>query len=228
MAIATPTNLLSNQAATSASTYTTAAASFASGSLYLLFLMSNRASDTDPTGVTSPSNSWQKIGTGKTWDNQGTLTRNISAWWCISAATVSEAVTINFGVATNSVIWSLNEVASGFDATPIGDYDVGGSDVNSVSGTVPTLTLQDSGSMVFSAWSHRVQEATNPKGGWFELSDLSPASTRCLEVQYGVNDPDASASWTTTNGWAGIAAEIQASAGGPPTSVTGVQAIALS
>lgn len=90
-------------------------------------------------------------------------------------------------------------------------------------GTSGSLTLAAAGNAAnrpISAWAHRANEVTTPATNWTEIDDgqfptTAPSSSAECQWRSDAFDTAAAASWTTSIGFAGIAAELKASLVGP-------------
>lgn len=86
---------------------------------------------------------------------------------------------------------------------------------NNGTGTSGSVTLAAAGNSAnrpIACFSHQANEATTPDGAWTEVDDQNgTGSARGFETQWDADGfQNASASWTTSAAWIGMAAEIKA------------------
>jgi hypothetical protein len=144
--ISVPAMLTADRSSATAASYSTASSTYTNGRLYVLFVSAKRGTTPSPSTPTFTSTfSWTTIRSDAV-----TFGSNFGRWgsfYTVASSTVTEALAINFAVnSPNFCQWCIFEIASGFDATPIGSSAFG----NSSSATMQTDvgTLLDSQSIV--------------------------------------------------------------------------------
>lgn len=144
MAISTPTNLTANFSATNATSYTTASISTVTGRLYLLAFASKTEITADPTQPTASGTglSFTVPANGSVvYDNSSSSRRRLTFFYAIATVTGSTTVTIDEAGQTQAgAVWSVNEIASGFDSTtPIVQAAQNSSPASAVTSITATL-----------------------------------------------------------------------------------------
>lgn len=82
---------------------------------------------------------------------------------------------------------------------------------NGTSGSVTLASAADSGNRPIAAFGHQANEVTNPDSAWTETDDSNGSGpTRGFETQWDTDGfQNASATWSTTSDWIGMAAEVK-------------------
>lgn len=167
-----------------------------------------------------------------------TMSGNNITWVQIATVTLSQIRLTLFGAALSGSTTGATTVdyagvtqlgcrASFFYATGV-DLSGGVSaafvqkPTNTGTGTSGSVTLSaaaNSNNRPISGFCHSANEATTERTNWTEVDDLAgSAPSNGLETQYRSDtfETTASASWTTSANWIGIAAEIKAEVAPPP------------
>src|SRR5881409_3718789 len=95
--------------------------------------------------------------------------------------------------------------AAAFVQSPTGSGTAG-------SGSITLASPGNSANRPVSGWFHAAQEGTNPRANWAEADDGShnnPGTGVESQWRSGAFETTASASWTTSSAWLGIAAELK-------------------
>lgn len=208
---AAPTVLTSGTVNTGSATTTTASVTPAADGAVLVAVYAHHATVafTDTTSVSGNGLTWAKIATVRGNSNLEILTVFAGYGGAPSAGTIAIVLSQTAAAGRYVVIQQTQQNTSTNPA--------GYSNTNSGTGITGTVAVaaanRTAGRRVFSFWGHRINEATTPDSTgltWTELSDAT-TTTAALEAQYvdGV-DETASASWTTSSSWLGIAMELKA------------------
>jgi hypothetical protein len=182
--------------------------------MIVVFVVSQRVGGPDTPTISGNGLTWAQIGTPLTFSTS----RRLTLFGADATGSSAGVTTIDFGGNTqtfcNASFFHVTGadlsggVAAAFVQTPTG----------SDTGTTGSVTLAAAGNAAnrpISAWFHLANEATTPT--WTEIDDLAGASpVRGLETQYRDDafDTAAAASWATSSGWGGMAAEIKATVAG--------------
>jgi hypothetical protein len=203
--------------------YTTASISPAANSLLLLFVGDNSNGVIAPEGVpTGLSLTWERLATTAWGNNPGTS--RTGAWIAQCGATPgSGTITLTendrgSGTTSRGTAWSVIQITGHHVAQPVRQVqypEVG--TIAFLSGDLATscslamLPATDANSRGFSCFAHAANEATTFRTNWSELSDVSGATNSfAFETQWRSDafETTASASWTTSSRFNGIAIEI--------------------
>lgn len=190
--------------------------------LILLYISSRNGSGLNSVvDVTGNSLTWIKIAE-PTFDAG---TERLSLFAADATGATTGATTINYGANTQ-----LHCAASFFQAT---DIDLSGgvaaafvqtpsASGTGTSGSVTLAAASDANNRPISAFDHRANEASTERVNWTEFDDLAGAgSLRSLgsQVRSDAFETTASATWTTSAAWGGLAAELKATGAAPPTEI---------
>lgn len=203
------TLLTSGSDSTDANSYTTAAISPAANSLLLCWAYSAGA-------TTAPENVFSGLGLTFAERAQATTSAGARKLTLVTAqcgpSPGSGALTIT---ATGCIAeaWSIVQVTGHASTTPRQTAGNSGT-----SGTAGSATLGAGGGVdnrAFAAFAHRAQTLSSPRTNWTELSDdliSLPVGGLMTEWRSVSFESDASATWTTSSQWVGLAVEISAAA----------------
>lgn len=192
--------------------------------LYLLSVVNreNVGAATTPTATGGGGLTWVQVATIETGDAPSrriTILRALK-----TSGLTSGTVTVDFGGASQTqVAVSIDEFA-GVDTTGTdGSGAIVQSATNSGSDVGSTVTLSAFADAVnnaaFAANGHGNNNAVTPEAGYTELSDQTPGNSTSLQTQWKLGeDLTVTSSWTGSNTWNAIAAELKAAAA-PPTSL---------
>lgn len=163
--------------------------------------------------------------TGLTFTRQGSLIaaagggdRTVEVWTAPvgGSDTTSAAITFGTWVTTSrtSCGWAIFEVSGYNTTTPVVqvkttvDGAIAATSASTAAFSPSTLTT----SALLAYWCHVANAVeTTPRASWTEASDItrpSPNSARESQSASGLADTNASATWTTSSQFAGIAIEI--------------------
>src|SRR2546421_231112 len=170
-----------------------------------------------------------EVGSGT--PNQPTVSGNSVAWAAIktinvgfnrftlfganSAGSAAGATTVDFAGQSQSGIEASffhvtnvdlsGGVAAAFVQTPTGSGTAG-------SGSITLASPGNSANRPVSGWFHAAQEGTNPRANWAEADDgnhNNPGTGVESQWRSDAFETTASASWSTSSAWLGIAAELK-------------------
>jgi hypothetical protein len=201
---------------------TTAAYTPSSNSLLVAYVMSGGGNY--PTGVSGHGVSYTNLSTTDSDANVTVNGRALSIWVAKAGASpTSTVVTATFS--SNQSRGTIVEyVVTGADVSGAATGAIPQVTVasNASSGTTASTTLAASSNPTKNAAmyfvQHSVASATTPAAGWTEGSDLTidqggTSQDDNTETQYNLTFATAaSATWTTSDSWAGIALEVKAAA----------------
>ena len=189
----------------------------AENSLLIAFVVGSLASSpTDPSSVTGHGVTWAKITLAS---NTVGGTHAISVWVANSGASPSTtAVTANWGSnRTGAAViefevtgWNVsNPVENAIIQKPVNTATTG------TTGTVTLATAKYNDNRPLSFWVHLANEATTPRTNWTETTGAdgnynTPATGAEAQFRSDAFETTASATWTTTINWFGVAIEVQA------------------
>jgi hypothetical protein len=203
-------NITTGVDSTDATSYTTASVTLKAGRLYLMSFVNTAASADAITSITG----------GPTWTTRSSTQYNgtahrVSIWSGVPTTDYTGTIVVGFGANTQtSGRWSLNEFANVDTATTDGVVQQA---VGSGNSTTPLATLGAFGATdnaTFGALANTADTTTTPGSGFYELSDLSTATTPAsfLQTEYRT-DNDTTVDGTITSGqWGACAVEIKAAA----------------
>lgn len=199
-----------------ATSYTTASWTPPSSGLIILFVFSAVSATTavEPT-VSGNSLTWTKI-ISVVAEPSGNAQR-ITLFGANAAGSSAGVTTIDFGTETQlsctaSFIQATGVdlsggVAAAFVQTPTN------SGAGATSGSVTLSAAGSSNNRPVAAFMHAANEASTPRTNWTEADDFNGSGpTEGLETQYRSDafETTASATWTSSANWNGLAAEIKA------------------
>lgn len=209
-----------------ATSYASASWTPPSSGLIIVFVASAVTTGTavEPT-MSGNSLTWTKI-VSHVAEPSGNAQR-ITLFAANASGSSTGATTIDFGAETqlccNASFFSVDNadlsggVAAAFVQTPAGDG------AGATSGSVSLSAAGSSDNRAIAAFMHAANEATTPRTNWTELDDFNGTGpTRGFETQYRGDafETTASATWTTSSNWVGLAAEIKAAAAGATYTLT--------
>jgi hypothetical protein len=190
----------------------------------IVVFVDGRDSDfvTPPATPTVSGNSLTWVQIGSTYDCEtgtGTYAHGISLFAADASDATTGVTTINFGEEQVHCVASFFQVTGADISSGVAAAFVQNQQNKASSGTEGSVTLNSPGDnsnrpIVF-FW-HYVIEATTPRTNWTEIDDFEGAGhDRGAESQWRTDafETTASATWTTSNNWAGFAAEIKADLG---------------
>lgn len=199
----------------------TDAASFASSSwspptsgIILLFIYSGEASGNNRVAsVIGNSLTWVEIA-NVGWGGDVPARRlTLYATWATGATT--GATTIDFGGVTQLACTAMfAQVTGAFTVSDVRDAFPQGTSAygNSTSGTMTMLNAAaSSASRCIACFSHNANEALTQRASWTSLDQLGgtgPVRGSQTQARTDAYEDTASASWTTSTQWGGIAVEI--------------------
>jgi hypothetical protein len=205
-----------------AATYTTASISPAANSI-LWIPMSSYGTATAP--LVTPSGL-----TGVTYTNRHDLSDGVTwagDWTAVcGSAPGTGALTLTVAAAALGCAGAVVEI-TGWAPNYYVQSAIGGGPGDTAANTTGTVTLANayssSGNRGFSYFAHRANEGTTFRTNWSELADnASSAPARAHELQWrndGTNETTATATWTTSSRWQGIAVEFAAFVGSPALNI---------
>lgn len=180
--------------------------------LIIAYVQARRSGGPDTPTISGNGITWTQI--GSTFDCDGTG-NGISLFGANASGSSTGVTTVDFGANTQ-----LHCSTSFFQVTGV---DLSGGiaaafvqqPTNSGTGTSGSVTLSaaaDSANRPIVCFWHKVNETTTPRTNWTEIDDLSGGGqVRGVETQYRDDafETTASASWTTSADWGGVAAELK-------------------
>jgi hypothetical protein len=217
----TAVNKLAEATGTDGSSFTTAGTLTPQANRLYLAAVTNSASSPATVTLSGGGLTWDQVATVTVWQLRITLFRALSASPGSASALTASASSTQTG-------WTI--IVAEFDGVSTQGTNGSGAIVQSntnsaMSGTNGSVTLSAfedaTNNAAFAVWEHVVAENTTPETGWTELADITrtgPARGTETEWRLG-EDTTPSASWATSEVWAGIAVEIRAapsSPAGPP------------
>lgn len=228
----TATLLTAGSDTAAVSAYNTASVAPAADRLLLVAVMPSRnpSGDFAEETVTGLGLTWTQVAT--TGLLQDTSPRRRVTWWRASTAGATPtpgAITIGYGTAPNSIIWSVLEVAGHDPAAPIVQTKPAiALAATSVSATFDTAPA--AGNAVLAAVGIYNQEAIAPAAGYAELTDTPVGGPNGqMETAWATGAATASGTWTSASVAAGVlAVEVKAAGGGGPTPISGALSATLS
>jgi len=181
--------------------------------LILVYVIAKRAAALDTPTISGNSLTWIQIGSTL---NCGGNNHGLSLFAANASGSSTGVTTISFGANTQ-----LHCSASFFQATGV---DLSGGVAaafvqtatatgTGTTGTVPLAAAASSDNRPIAAFFHAQNEAKAPRVNWTEIDDLAGTSgIRDLETQYRSDafETTATATWTTSDIWGGIASELKA------------------
>lgn len=212
---------------TNATSYASASWAPPASGLILLFVQSRRAAAVDTPTVSGNSLTWTQIGTTIT-SATGLSGSGFSLFAANASGSTTGATTIDFGANTQLHCSASFFHADGVDLTggvAAAFVQVVTNNVASVTtATIDLAAAAHADNRPIAGFMHLFNEATTPRTNWTEADDLAGSGgERGVETQYRSDafETTASATWTTSSGWAGYAAELKALvAGGTNTPQT--------
>ena len=174
-----------------------------------------------PSGLTGNGITWTQIATHITASG----TSRITLYGAHASGATTGATTAAFGGVSSTGCWLAffqadgTDVAAGVVQTFIQAPTATGT---GTSGSVSLAAPASSNNRPISGWMHGTEEATAPRASWTELDEMTYASpARRGETQYRGDafEQTASATWTTSSAWVGIAAELKELAAAPKSLV---------
>lgn len=174
-------------------------------------------------------------GNGVTWTNianivfQGTGTRRVTLFAANASGSSNGANTIDFGSDTQILCYASIFSASGVDLSG----GVSGAFVQSptnsgtadASGTVTLNSAGNSNNRPISFFAHNANEAVTADGAWTAADDFTGAGPTMGAMSQWKSDAfstSATASWSSSVAWGGIAAELKADGGGTTYTKAGI------
>jgi len=219
---------------TDATSYATASWVPPTSGLLFLFVQSRRAAGVDTPTVSGNSITWTKIA-GPVTTGTGLAGSGICLFGADATGATEGATTIDYGANTQLHCTALFAHVTGIDLTGgIAAAFVQAPTANDAgtAGTTGTVSLAAAGNAnnrPIVGFFHLTNEVSAPRTSWVELDDLGGAGgARGVESQYRVDafETTATATWATSSGWAGIAAEIKAATGGITINVNAIASAA--
>lgn len=202
---------------TNAASYATSSWTPPTTGIIILFVINSRDTDlsVEPT-VSGNSLTWLKIATVAI--DSGVDTYRITLFAADAAGATTGATTVSFGAETQSgcILEFLQAegvnigegIAAAFIQSPTN------SGTAATSGSVTLAGASNSNNRPVVCFFHAANEGTGRNPAWDEADDLrhaTPAMAGETQSRSDVFDTAATATWTTSSDWLGIAAELRAS-----------------
>jgi len=208
--------------ATDVTSYSNASWTPPTDGLIIAFVLSARSGGPDTPTMSGNSLTWVQIGTTLAIGSG----RGLSLFAANASGATTGATTVSFGANTQ-----LGCIVSFFQATGV---DLSGgvaaafvqSPSNSGTATSGSVTLSAAASSAnrpIAAFGHLVNEVSTERANWTEVDDMHGVGfPRGLITQWRSDafETTASASWTTSADWGGIAAELKAEAAAAASPMT--------
>jgi hypothetical protein len=215
MAISTPTNKTTAFDDANASVYTVASQTYTAGRLYLLAFSASRTGATPDDPVLTGQGTWNLV-TAVSWGS--TNTKRLTLYRYLATSTTTGTVIATYANALNAALWSLTEIASGFDTTGTngaGALAQGQSlavGTSSTSNTV-ALTAFGTGGIGFGVFSTDISGDIVPANSYIELGQASStAPVGTIQSEYRLTDADPSVTFAAAR-CGGIGVEIKQAGG---------------
>jgi len=208
-----------------ATSYATASWTPPTSGLILAFVHGARAGTATPDTPTMSGNgvTWTQIGT--TLSINGGV-RGLSLFAANASGSSTGATTIDFGANTQlgCIVSFLHadgvDLASGVAAAIVQNVSNSGT---ATSGSVTLAAAAHADNRPVAGFYHNTNETKTPRTNWTEADDLTGAGhARALETQFRSDafETTASATWTTSSAWGGIAVELKALVSGTAYTLT--------
>jgi hypothetical protein len=198
--------------ATDATSYATASwTPPTTGIILLAFIAARSGGSADAASVTGNSLTWTQIGSNV----NATSGHKLCLFAALAAGATTGATTVDWGANSQNGTTMVFCQVTGVDTTGGLAAVFVQSPSNTGSGTTGTVTLSaaaNSNNRPFAAFYHGTNESKTFRTNWTELDDLGGTGpTRNLETQCRSDafETTASATWTTSGVWSGIAVELK-------------------
>jgi hypothetical protein len=202
--------------ATDATSYATASwTPPTTGIILLAFIAARSGGSADSASVSGNSLTWTQIGSNV----NATSGHKLCLFAALAAGATTGATTVNWGANTQTGTTMVFCQVTGVDTTGGLAAVFVQSPSNTGSGTTGTVNLSaaaNSNNRPFAAFYHGTNESKTFRTNWTELDDLGGTGpTRNLETQCREDafETTASATWSTSGVWSGIAVELKAEGG---------------
>ena len=223
------TVLTSAYDASDASSYATASVSPAADSLLLVLSFSSHGTLVPPAvSLSGLSLTWNEGSTDAAYGASTPVRRLHYSWAAVGGSPGSGALTLTLTGNTPATAcgWTVIEITGADNTAPIVQAvkspATDGGDSAATSGSITLASAGHADNRPFAIFGVRANEAHTPRANWTELSDTpgaSPSTGLSTQWRSDAFETTASASWSSSARWGGIALEVKASVGGPPQNV---------